>query len=348
MKHKFCLSFLILIFSICFTGADLSHADHFQFAETDVSSGSLYSFFDLRDRETYVQVTNTANPNFANAVNVSGDITVHVQIFNVDDNCNENNFFDTLTPNDTHIYNIRDIQTNNGSPSGVVLPGNAYGFVVISVVDSSFIIDEDSNILIGNVRILDDSGYEYRTNSAGHQDPDGNQSSDREWNFNFNTNDGIILSDVVGIIVDEIDDFNSGRPAVEAQLLDAWHLYNVDIFNLDEVPFSCRNVIFACTDQDNPLLGALLEDVAIGDDDDDDDDGANVASFEYGINEAIPHSKGGELLCPGNIISEGFVRLDLLSNDGAHAGIFIGLNNGNGRGSMDTIWGTSSEISTEE
>ena len=37
-------------------------------------------------------------------------------------------------------------------------------------------------------------------------------------------------------------------------------------------------------------------------------DSANVASFEYGINDAIPHSRGGELLCPGNNIAEGFER----------------------------------------
>ena len=68
---------------------------------------------------------------------------------------------------------------------------------------------------------------------------------------------------------------------------------------------------------------------------------SSVVSFEYGINNAIPHSKGGELLCPGNNISEGFVRLThILDGDGVDDdGIsFIGLNNGNGRGSMDAFW----------
>jgi len=81
-------------------------------------------------------------------------------------------------------------------------------------------------------------------------------------------------------------------------------------------------------DQDNPLLEALLEEVG----------NANVASFEYGINNAIPHSKGGELLCPGNTISEGFVRLQYLEKGDESEDetiLFIGLNNGNGRGSMD-------------
>ena len=67
---------------------------------------------------------------------------------------------------------------------------------------------------------------------------------------------------------------------------------------------------------------------------------ASVASFEYGINNAIPHSKGGELLCPGNTISEGFVRLKQIglgSIDIALIG-YVGLNNGNGRGSIDSFF----------
>ena len=35
----------------------------------------------------------------------------------------------------------------------------------------------------------------------------------------------------------------------------------------------------------------------------------NVARFKYGINDAIPHSRSGELLCPDNVIDEGIVRL---------------------------------------
>jgi len=70
-------------------------------------------------------------------------------------------------------------------------------------------------------------------------------------------------------------------------------------------------------------------------------DSASVASFEYGINETIPHSRGGELLCPGNNISEGIVSLDRKEDDGDPGGFFIGLNNGNGRGTIDTIWGAS-------
>jgi len=330
-------SFLLLItllFTISFISTDNSYAEHTRIPDTDTGVGLLFSFFDLRDRETYVQVTNTANPDVSNDIDVSGDVTVHVQIFNVDDNCNENNFFDTLTPNDTHVYNMRDIQTNNGAPSGVILPDNAYGFVSISAVDSNLVIDEESGILIGSVRILDDSGYEYRTNSSGQENERNFQPNNREWFFNFNNKGGVTLSDVVGIVVEDIDGFDNNSPAVEASnILDAWHVMDVDILNEDEVIFSCRNVMFACTDQDSPLYEELLEQPS--------SDFANVASFEYGINNSIPHTKDGELLCPGNTIEEGIVRLDIGNNDGSLVGIFVGLNNGNGRGSMDTAWGDS-------
>ena len=71
---------------------------------------------------------------------------------------------------------------------------------------------------------------------------------------------------------------------------------------------------------------------------------ASVASIEYGINDAIPHTKGGELLCPGNNIAEGSVKLKELNyNAGSSNGApellgFVGLNNGNGRGSMDAMF----------
>ena len=73
----------------------------------------------------------------------------------------------------------------------------------------------------------------------------------------------------------------------------------------------------------------------------------SVARAEYGINNAIPHSMGGELLCPGNTISEGLVRLEILNTFNPFSEteenpddfvLFVGLNNGNGRGSMDSFF----------
>ena len=118
--------------------------------------------------------------------------------------------------------------------------------------------------------------------------------------------------------------------------------YDVDIYDVNEVPFSCRNVIFSCVNEENPRIGELLENAQL----------ASVASFEYGINEVIPHSRGGELLCPSNNISNGIVNLSPLQfstnslniNESRRTFIpfplffgYIGLNNGNGRGSFDSI-----------
>jgi len=114
---------------------------------------AVVGFFDLRDRETFMQVTNLES-------DPAGQL-YHIQLFNVGNNCNENNFFDLYTPNDTHVYNLRDIQTNDGNPSGVILPPDAYGIFVAYAVDTS------NRIIIGNMRILDDNGYEYRTNLVG-------------------------------------------------------------------------------------------------------------------------------------------------------------------------------------
>ena len=73
-----------------------------------------------------------------------------------------------------------------------------------------------------------------------------------------------------------------------------------------------------------------------------------TSDYEYGINEAIPNSKGGELLCPANIISDGFARLRVIAQSTGEVEYFIGfagLNNGKGRGSMDSFWTPIAEFS---
>ena len=317
------LNKLVVILTFCFVlfiTSNLFAGEFFPVpAETDHPSVQQTSFFDLRDRESYVQLTNTGNI----------QVITHFQVFDVSNNCNENNFYDIYTPTDTHLYNMRDIQTNDGNPSGVILPNNSYGFVVITYVESIGGDPPTSTsdyLLIGNFRILDSNGYEYRSNSAGYTQENTNVRPD-DYYFNYNNESGVTLSDVVGISFGNAGD--SDEVEVIADSVEQFIAYDIDIFDLNEVPFSCRNVIFSCIDQDNPRLEELLTNS--GD--------ASVASFEYGINEAIPHSKGGELLCPGNVIDQGFVRLKVIGDgdfiEGGSIFGFIGLNNGNGRGSMD-------------
>lgn len=286
-----------------------------------VNGTALFYFFDLRDRESFIQYTYTDMM----ALGVNGQ--AHIQIFDVGNNCNENNFFDTFTPLDTHTYNMRDIITNDGSPSGVVLPDDAYGIVAISF----FVNGDNVSSAIGNLRVLDNSGYEYRTNAQMIFNVNPVNTDSQFYSFNYNSN-GISLSDIVGVTANL---FQFGQLPIEwnaSNVTESYFTFDIDIIDNNETLFSCRDVIYSCVDQDNPLLEELLE---IG--------GASVASFEYGINNALPHSKGGELLCPGNVIPEGIVILRPMertinfSEATIFAG-FVGLNNGNGRGSLDSFW----------
>ena len=308
--------FLLLFAFTALTPVNVFAGGSIDISETDTADFQLVGFFDLRDRESFIQITNTD----------TSAQTVHIQVFNVGNLCNENNFFDAYTPNDTHTYNLRDITTNDGNPSGVVLPPDAYGIFVATYLDA------EPLTLIGNLRIEDNNGYEYRTNLNGIGERAREvDDEDNDLTFNYNSENGVILSDIVGISLDNVGEVEPPAEVFAADIVNIWRSFDIDIYDLNEVPFSCRNVIFACTDQDNPLLPALLEES--GD--------ASVASFEYGINDAIPSSKGAPLLCPNNIISEGFVRLrDIEDGDDTNDVfvLFAGLNNGNGRGSIDSLW----------
>ena len=327
------LKIALILITIIFTPVTpiFAGGPTFDVPNTDASDDSLFGFFDLRDRETFIQVTNVDTTAPGN--------NVHIQIFDVSNNCNENDFFDFYTINDTHIYNLRDIVTNDGTPSGVVLPEGAYGVFIASSEGSNQDGDIDME-LTANLRIIDNNGYEYRTNLQGEDDSSSNVNFLGDiTTFNFNSENGVILSDIVGIPFD--DDGPDPTEQLVDNILEIWDNFNVDIYDLNEVPFSCRNIVFACVDQEHPLLEELLEEVS------DSGGSSSVASFEYGINEAIPHSKGGELLCPGNQITDGFVRLERLArgDDTDDEGIyFIGLNNGNGRGSIDAFWFQNVEI----
>jgi len=323
------------------------------FSETDAGAisppwGAINYFFDLRDRETFIQLTYPAIDPDIREEFTGTPATAHVQIYDVNNNCNENNFFDRYTPNDTHVYNMRDIQTNDGNPSGVVLPDGAYGIVTI-FVESDIGFPRQSPF--GNMRIIDNNGYEYRTNA---QTAPSNAPSfinteafaSPFYSFNFNKEAGITFSDVVGItfLIFNNSDLIVRNFTDSSDVANIFYPVDVDILDNNENIFSCRNVIFSCVDQEHPRLEELLENAGT----------ASVASFEYGINNAIPHSKGGELLCPGNNIDEGFVKLTPLDipnevidrNNSKQFNSFpfsfffgyIGLNSGNGRGSFDSFW----------
>jgi len=119
----FVLSIPFISFNYAFSGGvplTLSSTDNTQWSGTSAGI-TLFYVFDLRDRETFIQFTYEGVTPFRNnepplsLQELAG--RAHVQIFDVSNNCNENNFFDVYTANDTHDYNMRDIVTNDGNPS---------------------------------------------------------------------------------------------------------------------------------------------------------------------------------------------------------------------------------------
>lgn len=329
---------LILSISLPVVNSFAGGASLFYFLnETDTGSRAIYTAFDLRERESYVQVTNTD----------SSATRIHVQIYNVGNLCNENNFFDVYTPNDTHVYNLRDILTNDGNPSGVDLPEDAYGIVFISALPAAGTPPPfPYTPITGNFRIIDNAGYEYRSNAQGFATGDVIIifTEFAEATFNYSSSEGVILSDIFGVPISTIET-GMGFEASLDNILETFAGMDVDIIDNNEVLFSCRDVIFACVNEDNPLIEELIQTAnevdfgGGGGGGELERTSASVADFEYGINEAIPNSKGGELLCPGNNIPEGIVKLTLESTTNTFGFMgYVGLNNGSGRGSMDSIF----------
>ena len=263
--------------------------------DSDGDPFQLYSVVDLRDRESFVQVTNVSE----------SPVTIHVQVFDVSNLCNENNFYDVYTGNDTHIYDMRNLTTNDGNPAGFALPDDAYGIAVVTVVTGVSGPTLVNSVLVGNFRIVDNAGYEYRTNMLGIRSLETNFVDQNSY-FNYNVKGNVTLSDVVGIPL--LQDPEAGEVIANPQQTFAG--FDIDIYNLDEVPFSCRDITFSCA----------------------------TDTFEYGINDAIPHSRGKDVLCPSNVVPEGFVVLQPEESEFDNFVGYVGLNNGNGRGSMDSFW----------
>ena len=112
----------------------------------DRASTQLIYYYDEADGENYLTVTNT---------NDSSGVTIHVQIFrNYDPDdpgapvlCDERDFFDFLTPNDTHVYDLDEdnFPKNEGETAGSIgeqttldldTPSDTKGFAIITPVVS--------------------------------------------------------------------------------------------------------------------------------------------------------------------------------------------------------------------
>ena len=293
--------------------------------QTDTGVDRLVAFWDTRSRDTFVQVTNTS----------SSKVNIHVQIYDVLSpfrDCEECNFPDMLSGFDTHVYNLEDIMTNSipsAVPPVVSIPRcteigpDTYGFIVISLVDGP------SDSLIGMFRIIDESGYEYRANAAGSEDrPPNDFTVDQV--VNFSDANGHNLSDLVGISYVDIGGtfLVHASPGVMTNFGDVRD--EVLVWDEIELPTSCSATTFACVEN----------------------------LMDKGIDNALPNSKGEpNRVCPASTLDSntaGWLDLPFASftctdplvtipgtttcSERPHFVGFIGLNNGDGTGSMDSWW----------
>lgn len=280
--------------------------------QTDTGVNRLVAFWDTRSRDTFIQVTNTSTEK----------VNIHVQIYNADSGfleCEECNFNDMLTPFDTHVYNIENVVTNiSGELVCVENPGT-YGYIFISLTSGP------SGSLIGMFRIVDESGYEYRANAAGTEDYAGYDSFDQV--VNFTTANGNIFSDLVGITY--VDLSSTGVYASPGVFtLFGSPFDQIFIYDDDEDPTSCSETIFACA----------------------------PGVVDKGIDNSLPNEFEANRVCATSILSlntsgwmhlpfQGFFcndpfvgELDGECKYEPHFVGFIGLNNGDGTGSMDSWW----------
>jgi len=316
--------------------------------QTDKGANRLVYFADTRGRDTFIQVTNTT----------TRGINIHVQVFRVNaafqTTCSQCNFDDMLTPMDTHVYDVKNMVTNIGpglmpSIPECQMPDDNYGFVVISFVDykdgqgdcgdgTSDSCTVKGGPIIGMFRVIDEAGYEYRTNAAGKfvDRPSAHHGHGGHGDplINFNLANGNNLSDLVGIVfLDSSPDAVSASPSIAIQFGDFEFQNPVLIYNQTENATSCDPVVFSC----------------------------KVGNLDKGIDFSLPNSKGqANQVCTTNRLatnSAGWLHLPFfgfacappfsLFANGDPTGVcisdpyfvgFRGLNNGAGTGGMDSWW----------
>lgn len=284
-KHKFILFLLPLLL---LTITDVK-------AQDIVGSHQLVSYYDLRsNRESLVQVSNASNT----------EITIFVEIYqNNLENCAQLNFFDTLTSFDTHTYDMRNLEGNE-LPVNIELANDANGFVLISVVDdvnNSTIVQEKK--LIGNFRLIDASGFEYRLNSFGNNLDllSSDYLTESEFTNDFDQTEGRNVADMIGIVLNVSDGNFIDDTSID---------FNVSIFGEDGFNTVCNNFQYSCGGQSDTMNTGI--------------DFSHPSPFNDNQNLCAT-SKGN-----------GFVQLrpnEELTGDKIFIG-FSGLNNGNGLGGM--------------
>ncbi len=307
-------------------------------ADTDNDTGVLMLFgvFDQREGNTTIQLTNTS----------SLPLRVHVQIFDVSDNCRVTSFFDTYTHDDTFVYDLSNMVSNDGQDI-TDFSDPSYGIFVASVADGNG--DIALGQAIGNIRIVRDEGYEYRTNLNGLSvlsiagDVLGAFFSlPGNYSIPFDSVDGNNMSDVYGIAVLPLFDLSTATGTATVSVAgNIFAGFSANIWDENEQVEDCPPVAFLC-DLDNAGTVASIVFGLFGQ--------SPVVGFDLGINGAHPASREGNnlLVQDGDNICSGPDQVDQLILDGFITAIppgvifsgFYGLNNGGDTGSMDSVIST--------
>ena len=168
--------------------------------------------------------------------------------------------------------------------------------------------NNEENSIIGNFRIIDAVGYEYRVNSAARLnsetfDPHFGRFSD-DWGSN--------LADVVGVRVRAENILPDGTFDLTVDR----RTFSLNVYDDEETPISCGEVTLGCDEfADVPDTGEFIN---------------------LGINDVFPNSRGADVLCSGDFNTDGYFELTVTNAaevSSISAG-FVGLNDGNSIGSM--------------
>jgi len=297
---KTTMKIIIFVFLLMLSSYSKSHSQIIApTGTTSRQSSQLVYWYDEYDNDTFVQVTNT---------NDTQGVWIHVQIFrsfDQDDSdygtssdkviCDERDFIDFFTPNDTHIYELYEFPfyKNTGESEGksgelVFLdldgdstpPSSSTGFIVITpVVSESDLTAISFQHLIGNSNL--DSGIYAIVNAMGRDAVDFTTGEIVPDNtpLNGTTNGYIVLqpeelifnsSDFGGapnseIVAIAFQDSYGPAGLLGYQVLPASANWSTFIFDFKEDPTSCGNRTINCFDdlgldenvfvQENDLLG---------------------------------------------------------------------------------------------
>ena len=292
--------FLTLFLAMIFVMPKISEAQIIKpTGKSTRASTQLFYFYDELITDSSIQVTNT---------NPTESITIHIQIFRSFDPdgdgpatpifCDERDFFDELTPNDTHTYDMDSLNSN----TGLVLPidvSDTMGFVVITPVVS--------NVDASAISFQHMVGNYYRESEGFNLNSMGRDAVD------FITGDplpdGTVLDGVTGGFVilqpeEYLLDFTSSGTGnnisiYAASFIDSYGppgllgytvlpgeiVLTSFIFDFAENPTSCGNVTLSCF-------------------------------FRIGINDTLELEDSGTLIGPQEEICPGTITPSNTENDG--------------------------------